>query len=127
LFGFPWILSSESRVINGLRGTKRGRFFLAPSPWRREAPGRERAVDAVRKRSIIHAGKLNLVSDFLQDVVVVRPAPFRPPQSKIRLALGETEVLLAAGRRFADHHSALAQILQMGKGRKAGGTRQGGV
>ena len=95
-------------------------------------PGVERRRDgSVRSTpcgsSIIHAGKLNLVSDFLQDVVVVRPAPFRPPQSKIRLALGETEVLLAAGRRFADHHSALAQILQMGKGRKAGGTRQGGV
>ena len=125
MFGFPWILSSESRLINGLRGTKWGNFFLAPSPWRREAPGRERAIEAMRKRSIIHAGKLNLVSDFLQDVVVVRPAPFRPPQSKIRLALGETEVLLAAGRRFANHHPALAQILQMRQGRKASGMGQG--
>jgi hypothetical protein len=26
--GFPWILSSESRLFNGLRGIKRERFFL---------------------------------------------------------------------------------------------------
>jgi hypothetical protein len=26
--GFPWILSSESRLINGLRGKKRERIFL---------------------------------------------------------------------------------------------------
>jgi hypothetical protein len=31
--GFPWILSSESRLFNGLRGLKRGSFFLA-FPWR---------------------------------------------------------------------------------------------
>jgi hypothetical protein len=30
--GFPWILSSESRLINGLRGNNGGNFFLGPSP-----------------------------------------------------------------------------------------------
>jgi hypothetical protein len=30
--GFPWILSSESRLFNGLRGWKRGNFFLALFP-----------------------------------------------------------------------------------------------
>jgi hypothetical protein len=32
--GFPWILSSESSLFNGLRGMKRGSFFLSTSPWR---------------------------------------------------------------------------------------------
>src|ERR1700691_3338177 len=41
--------------------------------------------------------------------------------------LGKTKGRLPAGRGFADHHSALAQILEMGKGRKAGGMRQGWV
>src|SRR6202044_3937569 len=77
-------------------------------------PGVERRRDgSVRSRPCAAQdcswGKLKLVSDFLQDFVVPA-APFRPPQSKSRLALGETEVLLAAGRCFADHHSALAQI-----------------
>ena len=40
---------------------------------------------------------------------------------------GKPEALVAAGRRLADHYSALAQVLEMGKGRKAGGARQGRV
>jgi hypothetical protein len=39
--GFPWILSSESRLINGLRGMKREQFLsalsvplAAPEGWR---------------------------------------------------------------------------------------------
>jgi hypothetical protein len=32
--GFPWILSSETRLINGLRGLKREQIFLALFPWR---------------------------------------------------------------------------------------------
>jgi hypothetical protein len=32
--GLSWILSSESRLFNGLRGLKRGNFFLSPFPWR---------------------------------------------------------------------------------------------
>src|ERR1700677_2295053 len=51
----------------------------------------------------------------------------RRSQSKTSSLLGETEVLLPAGRRFANHHPALAQILEMGKGRKASGMRQGWV
>ena len=29
--GFPWILSCETRLINGLHGIKHGNFFLSPS------------------------------------------------------------------------------------------------
>ena len=71
-------------------------------------------------------GELNRGSDFPQEIVV-RVGRFGPSQSKSRLVLCKTEVLLAAGRRFADHHPALAQILEMGKGRKASGTRQGWI
>jgi hypothetical protein len=31
--GFPWILSSETKLINGLRGTSDKGFFLAPLPF----------------------------------------------------------------------------------------------
>jgi hypothetical protein len=30
--GFPWILSSESRLINGLRAVFAGKIFRAPFP-----------------------------------------------------------------------------------------------
>ena len=82
--GFPWIsldFSCESRLFNRLRGLNRENFFLRPSPWRCEAPGRERAVEAMRKRRIVHGPKLNQASDFPQEIVV-RAVPFRPPQSK---------------------------------------------
>jgi hypothetical protein len=46
-FGFPWILSSESRLINGLCGIKRAKIFLrrssAASSARTGAHGRGRA------------------------------------------------------------------------------------
>jgi hypothetical protein len=38
--GFPWILSSESSLFNGLRGIKRGNFFLSPSGVRSAGPER---------------------------------------------------------------------------------------
>ena len=67
--GFPWILSSESRLFNGLRGLKRGKFFLSPFPGVRSAGtgacgrGHAEAQDCSR-------AKLTLVSDFLQEIVV---------------------------------------------------------
>ena len=100
-------------------------FFSRLLPGVREALGREPAVLACG-RGGLRMGELNRGSDFQQEIVV-RAGRFGPPQSKSRLVLCETEVLLAAGRRFADHHPALAQILEMGKGRKPSGTRQGWV
>ena len=49
--GFPWISSSESRLINGLRGINRSKFFL---DLLSEAPEREHAVEAMRKLRILH-------------------------------------------------------------------------
>jgi hypothetical protein len=56
--GFPWILSSESRLFNGLRGIKRGSFFFAPFARWEDGPGRWRAGGAVRKRRIVHGASL---------------------------------------------------------------------
>jgi hypothetical protein len=55
--GFPWILSSESRLINGLRGIFRGSFFLGPV-LAREEPERAPAVEAIRKGGIVHGASL---------------------------------------------------------------------
>jgi hypothetical protein len=57
--GFPWILSSESRLINGLHAifTKKiSRPFLPP--WTSEAPERKAAGEAVRKRGKVHRASL---------------------------------------------------------------------
>ena len=46
-----------------------------------EAPEWEPAVEAMRKRRIVHGGQLNLFSDFLQEIAI-SAIPFRLPQSK---------------------------------------------
>jgi hypothetical protein len=51
--GFPWILSSESRLFNGLLGMKQEGIFLALSPWR-ERP-RNGVVWPMRKAGLIMA------------------------------------------------------------------------
>jgi hypothetical protein len=71
--GFPWILSSESRLINGLCRINRAEVFHAPSSLR-AAPERDAAVEAMRKGRIGHGDKLISVSDFSQ-LNVVRAFP----------------------------------------------------
>ena len=46
------------------------KFSHGPSPALREAPGREPAVEAMRKTRNCSWGELNLASDFLQGIVV---------------------------------------------------------
>jgi hypothetical protein len=38
--GFPWILSSESKLINGLHGINRQKFFWGPLSVASAPPGR---------------------------------------------------------------------------------------
>jgi hypothetical protein len=65
MLGFPWILSSESRFINGLRGIFRN--FFSYRFYRREI-----AVETAGPRfrtareRIAHGDELNFISDFLQ-------------------------------------------------------------
>jgi hypothetical protein len=56
LFGFPWILSSETSLINGLHGIFRGKFFVT-ALWRKK-PGRALKVEAVQKGGIAHGASL---------------------------------------------------------------------
>jgi hypothetical protein len=80
--GFPWILSSESGLFNGLRSRKRGIFFLSPFSWHSK-----RWNASLRP---LHAeaqdcswGKLNLISDFLQEIAArVLPLEALPSKSK---------------------------------------------
>jgi hypothetical protein len=73
--GFPWILSSESRFINGLCGINAQKFFLGASSMARVAgtgadgQGRAEGQDC-------SSGKLTSVSDFPQ-IIVVRRLPTR--------------------------------------------------
>jgi hypothetical protein len=73
--GFPWILSSETRLINTLHGRKRGNFFLSPFPWRsKRHNGRLWSLHA--EAQDCSWGQLNLISNFPQHVVA-EPLPFR--------------------------------------------------
>jgi hypothetical protein len=65
--GFPWILSSESRLFNGLRGTNRERFFIAVLPRRQQ---RWEGILQSRGAGAQNCSwrKLSLISDYLQEI-----------------------------------------------------------
>jgi hypothetical protein len=56
--GFPWILSSESSLINGLRGINRENFFLAVFPPTLEAQEGDLCGFGTSKRRIAHRASL---------------------------------------------------------------------
>jgi hypothetical protein len=57
--GFPWILSSESRLFNGLPGIFADRNFLRPFAIGGSA-GEAATVSGMRKRRIAHTASLTL-------------------------------------------------------------------
>jgi hypothetical protein len=57
--GFPWILSSESRLFNGLRDQKRGSFFLGAFPRRLKGERTGARNLGRRKRGIAHRTSLS--------------------------------------------------------------------
>jgi hypothetical protein len=67
--GFPWILSSESRLINGLQEIFRRRFFLARLSSRKR---RRNGGPKIRHAEGMDCswGKLSLISDFLQEIAI---------------------------------------------------------
>ena len=111
--GFPWILSSESRLFNGLRSLKRGIFFSAPfrgvTSAGKGAGGRGHA-----EAQDCSWRKLNPVPDFLQEIVV-RAVPLRPPQSKssslwrmVTAPLEDEVLALYPADRFHNQHQFCA-------------------
>ena len=111
--GFPWILSSESRLFNGLRSLKRGIFFSAlfrgVTSAGKGAGGRGHA-----EAQDCSWRKLNPVPDFLQEIVV-RAVPLRPPQSKssslwrmVTAPLEDEVLALYPADRFHNQHQFCA-------------------
>jgi hypothetical protein len=82
--GFPWILSSESRLISGLRG-----FFLkffSSRFWRREAPSTRLAHDLAKANGqIAHRASLAQFLIFCKkspSEIAIGAVPFQPAPSK---------------------------------------------
>jgi hypothetical protein len=69
LFGFPWILSSESRLINALREIFAEKFFLALYPLSSHRRGANHRFWKAKAQKCSW-GELNSISDFPQDIVV---------------------------------------------------------
>src|ERR1700722_3986601 len=66
--GFPWILSCETILINGLRGKSEQKFFLALLPWRSRRPtGIPWSWHAEAQN--YSWGNLTSVSDFMQSII----------------------------------------------------------
>src|ERR1700733_2441753 len=95
--GFPWILSSESILINGLRGIFRGKFFASPI-WRGAETGSGgRGHSEGRDCS---RGEFTSISDCQQSIVVdsVEHAKLasHPDAAQHRtFVIGLTNILLA--------------------------------
>jgi hypothetical protein len=82
--GFPWILSSESRLIKGLRGKTRESFSRRFLPQRRsETTDRAPPVEAMRNDRIAHRASL---VQFLIFCKHLSPDPFqfRPSMQSAR-------------------------------------------
>ncbi|HEY6734111.1 MAG TPA: hypothetical protein VI256_09985, partial [Roseiarcus sp.] len=58
-----------------------GSFFLSPLSRCIRSAGMEARGRGHAERRIVHGGKLNLFSDFLQEIAI-SAIPFRLPQSK---------------------------------------------
>ena len=67
--GFPWILSSESRLINGLHAIFAERIFPRAFPLSFEAREREPTVEVHAEAQDCSWGKLNSISDYPQELV----------------------------------------------------------
>ena len=78
--GFPWILSSESRLFNGLRGIGGGDFSRA-LPLAGAAPERSARGLADAEGGTGHGGECNAPSVFPQEIVVAA-IRLQPPQPK---------------------------------------------
>ena len=78
--GFPWILSSESRLFNGLHGIFAEKNFARASPGV-EPPARAGRTCGVQKGGVAHGLKPSVTSDFPQAIVARRSRPPRaaPP------------------------------------------------
>jgi hypothetical protein len=62
---FPWILSSETRLINSLYGINRQKFFVTLLSVAAAAPQR-RSHSCHADKQDRSSGKLTLISDFQQ-------------------------------------------------------------
>jgi hypothetical protein len=69
--GFPWILSFEARLFNGLRGLKLGNFFSPFSLALRGATTSECGLGHAEAPDCCSWGRLTLVSDFLQEIAEI--------------------------------------------------------
>jgi hypothetical protein len=78
--GFPWILSSESSLINGLLEIFVGKFFVALLPRNSHRAGVNHRFCKAKVQGCSW-DKLSLISDFLQ-AIAARALPFGPPPFK---------------------------------------------
>jgi hypothetical protein len=104
--GFPWIRSSETRLINWLGGKIDSKNFPRGFPLAWAAPEGNRAVEAMRKRRIVHAGEPNLPSDFRQgivrEVVSLRLNPRATDGGALASLLSSASACLDSGRFVLD-------------------------
>ena len=79
--GFPWILSSEMSVFNGLRGTLRGKIFVGPPAHERGPDGSGR-VYGMRKRGSVHETNLTIILVSRKQLLALIALPVGRPFSR---------------------------------------------
>jgi hypothetical protein len=96
--GFPWILSSESRLFNGLRGLKRRSFFLALFPSVRSR--QTGACDlGMRKCRIVHGPSLTRFLIFSNMLSFLRRCLSATSMRKQLALVSDSEVLRISSQR----------------------------
>src|ERR1700722_17586281 len=91
--GFPWILSSELSLFNGLRGINAQKFFASLFRVKFESAGGTPAVEVMRKRRIAHEPSL---THFL--IFCNRLSSSRDEAIGTRHALGRRNLVAASSR-----------------------------
>jgi hypothetical protein len=95
--GFPWILSSESRLINGLHAIFRTDFFLTLLSSRKS---RRNGGPTIRHAEGMDCswGQLTLSSDFLQEIAA---RALQTTSIQKQIALGQTSTRRGPGLTLA--------------------------
>jgi hypothetical protein len=108
--GFPWILSSESRLINGLRGIDHGRFFLAAFSLGGIRAGAGYAVEAIWKGRIGHEASLGQILIFCNKLSSLIATAVDGPASAVMAGLVPAIHVVGLRHRFVGQDTFLSSI-----------------
>jgi hypothetical protein len=108
--GFPWILSSESILINGLRGISRQENVSRLSPRLSGAARQKLAAEAIRKRGLAHEASLTWLLIFCKELLALIAITVDGPASAVMAGLVPAIHAVRLRHRFTGPDRPLSSI-----------------